>query len=229
MSFVVAASLSGAVNAASSNFTIFPTNSTLNGIPYKELIAKWWQWDDSIPNDMHPLKKYPDAQRCSAMQNGEVWFLPNVLPGTGKVNYQCNVPFGKVIMLPISVTDCESGATEEIMSDEELKDCAFNIITPVNQIEVSIDGEKIDTSKLGAPIKTDFFNVTYPSNPIDVFGSVEPGTYRAIAEGYVLFFQDLPLGKHTIHTKVVDVLKGKEYLKEIGEPPVEAIYEILVQ
>lgn len=229
MSFVVAASLSGAVNAASSNFTIFPTNSTLNGVPYKEWIAKWWQWDDSIPNDMHPLKKYPDAQRCSANQNGEVWFLPHILPGTGKVNYQCNVPFGKVIMLPLSMTDCESGATEEIMSDEELKDCAFNIITPVNQIEVSIDGEKIDTSKLGSAIRTDFFNVTYPSNPLDVFGSVEPGTYRAIAEGYAIFLQDLPLGKHIIHTKVVDVLKGKEYLKEIGEPPVEGTYEILVQ
>jgi hypothetical protein len=227
---VIAASLTGAVNAASSNFTIFPTNSTLNGVPYKELIAKWWKWDDSIPNDMHPLKKYPDAERCSAMQNGQVWFLPNVLPGTGKVNYQCNVPFGKVIMVPLSVTDCESGATEEIMNDEGLKDCTDNINTPVNQIEVSIDGEKINTSKLGAPITTDFFNVTYPSNPIDVFGSdLKPGTYRAIAQGYVLFFHDLPLGKHIIHTKVVDVLKGKEYLKAIGEPPVEAFYEISVQ
>ena len=227
--YVIAASLTGAVSAASSNFTIFPTNSTLNGVPYKELLAKWWMWDDSIPNDIHPLNKYPDAERCSAMQNGEVWFLPNVLPSTGKVNYQCNVPFGKVIMVPLSVTDCESGATEENMTDEELKDCAFNIITPVNQIEVSIDGEKIDTSKLGAPIKTDFFNVTYPSNPIDVFGPVKPGTYRAIAEGYVVFFHDLPLGKHIIHTKVVDVLKGKEYTKQIGEPPIEATYEISVQ
>jgi hypothetical protein len=227
--YAIAASLTGAVNAASSNFTIFPTNSTLNGVPYKELIAKWWMWDDSIPNDIHPLKKYPDAERCSAMQNGEVWFLPNVLPGTGKVNYQCNIPFGKVIMVPLSVTDCESGATEEKMTDEELKDCAFNIITPLSQIEVSIDGEKIDTSKLGVPIKTDFFNVTYPSNPIDVFGAVKPGTYRTIAEGYVLFFHDLPLGKHIIHTKVVDVLKGKEYTKGLGEPATEATYDISIQ
>jgi hypothetical protein len=163
------------------------------------------------------------------MQEGQVWFLPNVLPGTGKVNYQCNVPFGKVIMLPISMTECESGGVEGIMNDQELKDCAFNINTPLDQIDVSLDGVKIDTSKLGSPIKTDFFNVTYPSNPLDVFGAVKPGTYRGIAEGYVLFFDDLPVGKHNISTKVVDVLKGKEFEKEAGEPHLEANYEISVQ
>ncbi|GEM_PF-2999411 len=83
---------------------------------------------------------------------------------------------------------------------------------------------------MGAPIDTDFFNVTYPSNPVDVFGpGLKPGTYRAIAEGYVLFLHDLPMGKHIIHTKVVDVLKGKEFEKQVGEPPVEADYEISVQ
>ena len=177
---------------------------------------------------MHPLKKYPDAERCSAMQEGDVWFLPNVIPGTGKVNYQCNVPFGKIIMLPVSMTECDWG-TEGVMKDQELKDCAFNINTPLNQIEVSIDGVKIDTSKLGAPIKSDFFNVTYPLNPLDVFGPVKPASYKAIAEGYVLFLHDLPLGKHSINTKVVDVLKGKEFEGQTGEPPIEANYEISVQ
>jgi hypothetical protein len=222
---VVAASLTGTVNAASSNFTIFPTNSTLNGVPYKELIAKWWMWDDSIPNDMHPLKKHPDAKRCSLMQNGEIWFLPNVLPAMGIVNYQCTVPFGKVIMVPLTVTDCESGATEEIMNDIDLAACTDNIRTPLKNIQVWLDGEIIDTSKLGAPITTDFFNVTYPSNPLDAFGTgIEPGTYRSIAQGIVLFFHDLPLGKHIIRTHVVDQLKGKPQ----PEPPADAIYEISV-
>jgi hypothetical protein len=229
---IVTAGLIGTTNAASSDYTIFPTNSTLNGVPYKDLIAKFWIWSDSIPNDMHPLKKYPDAARCSAMQEGPVWFLPNALPKEaekeGVYNFQCNVPFGKVIMVPVSMTDCESGATEDIMDDNALKECAFNVKTTSDLIEVSIDGEKVNTTKLGNPIDSDFFNVTYPSNPLDVFGSVKPGTYRAIAEGLALFIHDLPVGTHNIHYKVTDLLKGKEFEGSIGETS-EANYEISVQ
>ena len=113
------------------------------------------------------------------------------------------------------------------MNDDELKQCAFNIKTTSDLIEVSIDGVKVNTSKLGNPIDSDFFNATYPSNPVDVFGPVKPGTYKGIAEGYALFVHDLPVGKHNIHTKVVDFLKGKEFEK-IGETT-EANYEISVK
>lgn len=230
--YIVAAGLIGTTNAASSDYTIFPTNSTLNGVPYKDLIAKWWMWDLGIPSDMHPMKKYPDAARCSAMQEGPVWFLPNALPkeaeNEGAFNYQCNVPFGKVIMLPLSMTECSSGGTEAIMDDNALKECAFNVETTSDLIEVSIDGVKVNTTKLGNPIDSDFFNVTFPSNPIDMLGSVKPGTYRAIAEGLALFIHDLPVGTHNIHFKVTDLLKGREFERSIGETS-EANYEISVQ
>jgi hypothetical protein len=160
------------------------------------------------------------------MQEGPVWFLPNALPGEGIFNFQCNVPFGKVIMLPVSMTDCESGATEDIMDDNALKGCAFNVKTSSDLIEVSIDGEKVNATKLGNPIDSDFFNVTYPSNPLDAFGSVKPGSYRSIAEGFALFLHDLPVGKHNIHYKVTDFLTGKEF-ERIGEIS-EANYEITV-
>jgi hypothetical protein len=75
----------------------------------KELVGKWWTWDMGIPNDVHPEKKYPDAQRCSEMQNGSVWFMPDISPGVGTVNYSCNVPLGKDIILPLTTSECDRG------------------------------------------------------------------------------------------------------------------------
>ena len=163
------------------------------------------------------------------MQNGPVWFLPNIPPGAGKVVYTCTIPHDKDIMLHLTSTECESGGVEGIMSDDELKQCAFNILTPIDNIEVILDGTKIDLKNLGQPIQTNFFNVTYPQNPTDMWGEVKPGTYRAIAEGYFLFLHNLSLGKHNIETKVVDILTYKvDKLtgKMIPEQPAEGLFEI---
>jgi len=217
----------GTVTATSSNYIIYPTNSTLDGVPYNGWITKWWVWNLGIPNSTHPLwnPTEPDVERCSSMQKGPVWFLPNALSGEGIFNHQCNVPFGKVIMIPVSLTECDHG-TEGVKPDDDLKVCAFNIYKSVSNIK--IDGVPVNTGNLGTPIRTDFFNVTYPHNPISKFGYVEPGSYRAIASGYLLFLHNLPVGIHNLHMKVVDFLSGKDFLKGVGETS-EANYTISVR
>ena len=115
--------------------------------------------------------------------DGPVWCLPSVSPGVGEVKYQCNIPLGKDILVDLTSTECESGGVGGILTDQELTECAFNINTPLNNIEVSLDGTKIDTSKLGDPIQTDFFNVTYPNDPVTFWGPVQPGKYRLSLKG----------------------------------------------
>ena len=210
--------------AESVDHVIFPSNSTLHGIPYKEWAAKWWIWWTGIPNDMHPVQKYPDAERCSVLQSGPVWYMPSAISGQGLMNYQCNIPQGKDIMFDLSGTECENGGVEGSMTDEELKVCAFNIDTPLNNIEMSVDGTRINVTKLGAPLKTDFFNVTYPENPLTIWGPVKPGTYRALSEGYYLFLHDLPPGKHMVKYSVVDILKGSV----TQEPPSIGVYDVQI-
>jgi len=216
----------GTVNATSSNYITLSNGTTPSGMTGKELVAKWWTWVLGIPNDVHPEKKYPDAQRCSEMQNGPVWFLPDILPGVGTVNYSCNVPLGKDIVLPLTTSECDGG-TEGPLTDKELAVCADNIVTPTSNIEVTLDGKKVDIN--GSLVKTDFFNVTYPDNPLDIFGTVKPGTYKGTATGYFLNLNNMTPGKHKIDLKVIDLLKGNEGPPPKFDPPREGVFDINIK
>jgi hypothetical protein len=215
---------------ARSDFDIFTVDSSPYGSPYSEWVAKWWTWWAGIPIDKHPVKDYSDPERCSVMQNGPVWFLPDIIPGQGKINYNCNVPLGKALLLPITTTFCEKspkGTCGHMLTDNELTAAADNILTPIKNMQVTIDGVKIDLSK--SVIKTDFFNLTFPENPIDIWGPIDPGTYRAIATGYFLFLYDLSPGEHNIELRVVDLLKGNEGPPPRFDPMREASFKILIQ
>ena len=50
-------------------------------------------------------------------------------------------------MFDLSATECENGGVEGTMTDDELRACAFNINTPLSNIEFILDGTKIDVSK----------------------------------------------------------------------------------
>lgn len=208
------------------NYGVFTSESSPYQTPYPEWIGKWWTWWVGIPNDVHPTNNYSDSKRCSIMQNGPVWFLPDILPGEGKIEYTCNIPSGKAILLPLTTTICERGI-EGPLSDTELSQCADNILTPVSNIDVTVDGKKVDVSKSNA--KTNFFNVTFPQDPATFMGKAQPGTYKGTATGYFLFLHDLPKGEHNIDMKVVDLLKGNEGPPPKFDPPREATFKINVQ
>lgn len=164
------------------------------------------------------------------MQNGPVWFLPDIIPGQSKINYECNVPLGKAILLPITTTFCEKatkGTCGSMLTDDELAASADNILTPIKNMQITVDGVKVDLA--GSLVKTDFFNLTFPENPVDIWGAIEPGTYRAIATGYFLFLHDLSPGKHEIELRVVDLLKGNEGPPPKFDPMREASFKIFVK
>jgi len=208
---ILTLSSNGSIIAASSNYGVFTSESSPYDTPYREWIAKWWTWWLGIPNSLHLTNNYSDSERCSVMQVGPVWFLPDIIVDVGKINYTCNVPSGKAVLLPLTTTICEIGG-EGPLTDSQLSECADNIITPVRNIDVTIDGKKVDVSR--SFDKTNFFNVTFPQEPVRFWGDIIPGSYRGTATGYFLFLHDLPRGEHDIELKVVDLLRGKE-----GPPP----------
>ena len=161
------------------------------------------------------------------MQDGPVWFLPDIIPGAGKIQYSCDVPSGKAILLPLTTTICEKGGSEGILTDEGLAQCADNILTPVSNIMITLDGNTMDVSK--SYEKTDFFNVTFPQNPLTIWGEINPGTYRGIASGYFLYLHDLAPGEHNLEMKVVDLLKGNEGPPPRFDPPREGSFKIFIQ
>jgi hypothetical protein len=213
------------IAGASSNYTLITKDSAPYGTPYQEWIGKWWTWWMGIPNDLHPANNYSDSKLCATMQNGPVWFLPDILPGMGEIQVNCIVPPDKAILLPLTTTVCEKGG--EPLPDPQLAECADNILTPASNIMVSVDGKRVDIS--GSYDKSDFFNITFPQDPVAFWGEIQPGTYRAIATGYFVFLSDLTQGEHTIDMKVVDLLKGNEGPPPRFDPPREATFKINIQ
>ena len=215
-----------AATTTSPSFKIFSKDSSPYGTPYSDWVTKWWTWWVGIPIDKHPANDYSDSERCSVMQNDPVWFLPDIIPGEGKINYNCNVPLDKAILLPVTTTFCDSGTTGP-MTDTEIAECADNILTPLNNMKVTVDENDIDLK--GLLVKTDFFNFTIPENPIDIWGTIKPGVYKALATGYFVFLHDLSLGEHNIEMRVVDLLKGNEGPPPKFDPMREASFKIFIQ
>jgi hypothetical protein len=202
---------SGIYKAMASESSIYYTseNKSIHNSTFSEWIEKWWSWWLGIPNDKHIVQKNNDGnliylqERCSINQNGPVWFLPDVLlelPGS-HLEYTCEVPAGKDILIPITTTECDLGS--EGGTDDELKKCAnnfYDIDDPKNptRITIEVDGNPIDPKNLKG--QTGFFNVTIPENPPDIFGNIKyknkrEETYRAMASGYFLFLKPLTAGK----------------------------------
>jgi hypothetical protein len=220
---IVILTWNGITNAASPNYQVFTRDSNPYGTPYNEWFGKWWTWWFGIPNDIHPVNNYSDSKRCASNQSGPVWFLPDVVGGKGKINIECNVPLGKGILLPLTTTICERGIeTEELAPN--LAECADNIMTPLENIKVTVDGVPVDVEKLNG--KTGLFNVTFPDNPIkEVYGNPKPGTYPWMATGYFLFLHDLTPGIHKIDLNVADWIKGNPK----PDNPREGTFQILVK
>lgn len=220
--FSVSLVLYGPTNAQSSNLQVFKSDSSPHGVPYSQWIGKWWQWWFGIPNDVHPVYKYSDPKRCSVNQEGPVWYLPDVLYAEGPVKVNCDVPLGKSILLPLTTTGVERGIETEAECPD-LALCADNISTPPGNIEVTVDGVKVDASKSFG--KTGPFNITFPENAVQKFGTVKAGTYPGMATGYFLFLHDLPAGKHHIELKVADIIKPSAK----ADPPRVGSFDIIVK
>ena len=68
------------VSGDSVNPGIYSPNSSPLVTPYKDWIAKWWQWTMSIPTSEHPRDAYSE-EKCEINQVGPVWFLADQLGG----------------------------------------------------------------------------------------------------------------------------------------------------
>lgn len=196
----------------SSQPSIFTSDSNPHGKPFSEWIAKWWQWWLGIPNNKHIVQKTSDGdityeQNSSVDQDGPVWFLPDVLqelPGS-HLEYSCDIPKGKDILIPITTTECDSGSEGGTPAD--IKVCANNIRDFNNsrrptRINIQVDGKPIKHDQLLRGSTEDFFKVTIPPNPTAMYGdNVYPpsgGTFDAMASGYFLFLKEPSSGNHEI-------------------------------
>ena len=85
---------------------LFSKDSAPYGVPYKQWLAKWWNWTQSLPTQEHPRDNY-SPEKCAAGQRGPVWFLADAL--TGKEERTCTIPAEKAILAPTITGQCNYG------------------------------------------------------------------------------------------------------------------------
>ena len=178
--------------AQGNSSAVYSKESTPFGVPYKDWIARWWQWDVGISSSQHPRDNYT-AQKCTVNQNGSVWFLPDIL--TGKEKRPCTIPEGRAIMVPLLTGECDTSDPAS-QSDADIRQCS-TAGDEYGAISATLDGKKIENLD-SYRTATDFFNITIAKD--NIF-DIPPGTYRGAADGFFVFLKPLSVGDHELHIK----------------------------
>jgi hypothetical protein len=181
------------IKTDSINPGVFSKDSAPYGIPYGDWLAKWWQWSFSIPTAQHPRDEYT-PEKCAINQEGPVWFLADQLGGIEERT--CTIPAGKAIFVPLLVGVCDYGESD-VKSDEDLRRCAMEG-NEYGVIEATVDGVKLKNLEQYRT-QSGFFNITIPED--NIYDN-SAGTFRALTDGFFVFLEPLPPGKHDVHLKV---------------------------
>jgi hypothetical protein len=114
----------------------------------------------------------------------------------GREERTCTIPAGKAIFVPLLVGECDY-SMPDVKSDEALRRCAM-AGNEYGVIEATVDGIKLKNLEQYRT-QSGFFNITIPED--NIYNS-RAGTFRALTDGFFVFLEPLPPGKHEIHLKV---------------------------
>ena len=182
---------------------VAPIGSNPGGQSYGRWAVEWWQWALGVPAAANPVVDTTGAY-CAQRQVDKVWFLAGSF-GPGSVQRKCEVPAGKSLFFPL--INISYGAflndLPDTRTDQYIR--AAGSCTEPAQISVSINGTKVGnptqyfTGRSGSP--SPFFNVQLP--PGNLFGLDEAVANELVLspsaeQGYYLFVNPLPPGKHQI-------------------------------
>jgi hypothetical protein len=158
------------------------------GIAYDDWMTKWWQWNVLIPKDRHPVTSNPT--KCPVGQSGPVSFLTHSIQGES--NYNCTIPAGHAILVPIATGECTSDEAKSTLPADMIK-CATEGDKYIH-FEATIDGTPLNGLDQNYAVSK-IFNMTVPSNN---FMDVKPGVWTAVTGGYFIFLKPLPAGIHNL-------------------------------
>jgi hypothetical protein len=175
---------------------LFTVNDKPFGKGLDEWSANWWRWLCSIPKDQNPAMDDTGKNGGQNQNNPNVWFLAGTTGGSAERTY--TIPSGKAILLPIVNYEC-SFAEEPGKDEKGIANEVSTFVDNINikELQASIDGNELE-DKYRLRMKSPLFNVTFPRN--NIWG-VQDGNTQAVSDGYWVFIEDLPVGKHKIHVR----------------------------
>jgi hypothetical protein len=184
--------------AALSTVNIFPPGGKPYGLTYAEHVQNYWKWLLGIPARDNPSND-PTGAKCATGQlntNSSVFYMPG---GQGVAQRTCTVPAGKGLFISVMQAE-DSNKEDPKASTQDLGTSVTNDQNSVNSLYLKI-GDKVynyqDLVKYRT--HTGVFNVTFPDKGI--FGVMQGGPSKAVADGFYIITQPLAKGTYPIHFK----------------------------
>jgi hypothetical protein len=214
---------------SSINDIVYPADSKIEGLTYKQWAPKFWQWWVTLPNAQNATAPSGETDAmhdtCFLNNNSPVIMLANPIIGAyvfGNTphTYECTIPHDKPILVVGIDEMCNYNAPKEndpgqvVKTDEELKDCVHarnpyaSVTFTVDNESIKVPSEKNENGHSEFSLTTDYFNITIPKGSmVEDWGL---GTNRALLESKLIILKPLPVGDHTIGIKTVQIAPNEE-------------------
>jgi hypothetical protein len=184
---------------ASSSVNIHPPGSKPYNLTYADHAKNFWKWTLAIPASENPVNDQT-GEKCSNGQtnsNSSVFYLS--FNNGGKSERKCTVPTGTALLIPVmqvAITDKDiPGASIEELDSATKKDQ-----DSVNSLYLKIgDKEYNYNDLLKYRTHTDAFDVVWADKAI--FGIIDGGPAKAVADGFYIITEPLKNGTYPIHFK----------------------------
>jgi hypothetical protein len=214
---------------SSINDMVYPSDSKILGLTYKQWAPKFWQWWVSLPNLKNATSPSGETDamhdKCFLNSTSPVIFLANPIIGAyvfgnAAHTYECTIPQNKPILVDGIDEICsynapkENDPTQLIKTDHELKDCVHarnpyaSVTFTVDNESIKVPSEKNENGQSPYSITTDYFNITIPKGSMVEDWGI--GTYRSLLESKLIILKPLPKGDHTIGIKTVQITPNEE-------------------
>lgn len=178
---------------------------------YEKLAAEWWQWGFSFPVSQNPLFDETGALGCLGEQRpGNIFFLGGVFNVSGTATRNVTVPAGSRLFFPVLNVVWDNIGVNPPLTVAELYANADAYVAAITELHASIDGQPVE-NPFGYRAKSKPFCYTLPAtdNIYQFFGLGDLLTpfacaegfcvCPAVADGYWLLLNPLPVGQHTIN------------------------------
>lgn len=182
-------------------------------IAYGKSIAKWaelWTtWILSIPKTCNPAADVT-GEHWHINQNGPVLFLAGTFGGFAK--RKCTIPDGKGIFFPIITKECSFAEDYDLNTEKQLIKRVRQFIDCVTQMEVVIDGVKLQGLRKYRA-HSSIFDLAIPENNVY---DVKPGLTKSVTDGYWILLKRLSAGKHRLYFSAEVSLPSGSKMAEIA-------------
>ena len=185
--------------AGIASVNIFPPGGKPYGLTYADHIKNFWKWSLGIPAKVNPSND-PTGAKCSTGQLNTTSSVFYLAFNTGGLSQRtCKVPAGKGLFIPVmqaEISDKESPKA----STQDLNSTVTTDQNSVNSLYLKIgDKEYNYQDLLKYRTNTGIFDVVYPNNGI--FGVMQGGPSKDIADGFYIITEPLAKGTYPIHFK----------------------------